>query len=91
MQQHAKMSAAVGQARSIKAYLNQFSQVMRLLALWSAEFEMSLQDGYSDMSEETKGYELSFLEFKLKELSGVRILAQIIFSGGRVCLTPGPS
>lgn len=75
LQQHAMMSAKIGQIRSNKVYLNQFSQVMNSLTVWTANNELSLQPGLSrqtgPMNEESKGYEMKFLEYQIDALKRV--------------------
>ncbi|KAJ4391639.1 hypothetical protein N0V93_005258 [Gnomoniopsis smithogilvyi] len=72
LQQHAVMSARAGQIRSNKVYLNQFSQVINSLVVWTASNGLSLQLGQGGdigpMSDETKGYEMKFLEIQLEIL-----------------------
>lgn len=62
LQQHAKASSREGQIRSNKAYLNQFSQLLNSLTIWSRH-EMSGQS-----KEEVSEYELRFLECKVSKL-----------------------
>lgn len=69
LKNHAKSSALAGQLRSNKAYLNQFSQVMNSLTMWTNE--LSLQAGQCGMSEEKKAYELKVLDVQLEELERV--------------------
>lgn len=70
------MSAKPGQIRSNKVYLNQFSQVLNSLAVWTASNDMSLQPsqlGHTDtMSARPNEYEISFLAFQTGELKKVK-------------------
>lgn len=76
LQKHAMSSAAIGQIRSNKAYLNQFSQVMNSLTIWTTTDGLMLQQaqpGQTDQtSESSKGWDMDFLDIHIKELAKVR-------------------
>lgn len=75
LQKHAMSSAAIGQIRSNKAYLNQFSQVMNSLTVWTTNDELSLQQGRpvsdASTSETSKDYETNFLQVQVRDLTKV--------------------
>lgn len=76
LQKHAMSSAAIGQIRSNKAYLNKFSQVMNSLTIWTTTDGLMLQQvqpGQTNlMSESSKGWDMNVLDIHIKELAKVR-------------------
>lgn len=76
LQKHAMSSAAIGQIRSNKAYLNQFSQVMNSLTICTTNDGLMLQQAQPRQTDPTsassKGWDMNVLDIHIKELAKVR-------------------
>lgn len=69
LQEHAKMASHKGRVRLHKVTLNQFSQLLNSLVLWTSDKDLIPRAG--QVSQDVPEYEVKFLESKLGELRNV--------------------